>query len=449
MTTLTELAQSLAAGATSSRRLAEDALARIDQQTSAGVPAFIHVNAERVKADADASDARRKAGRLLSDFDGIPYAVKDLFDVAGEVTTAGSVVLKASAPAKQDSEAVSRLRAEGFVPLGRTNMTEFAYSGLGLNPHYGTPPAVTGAADLRIPGGSSSGTAVAIADGVCSFGLGTDTGGSCRIPAAFNGVTGFKPTARRVSKRGAFPLSDSFDSVGPLGMSADCCAALDDIIADQPRAQRALKSPIRLAVLSNYVLDGVSPPVAADYTKALARLSGPRFELSEVRFDPLDRLPSLLVNGGIVAYEASRAHASRMSTFGHEYDPRVMSRIKLGFETSNDAYDSLLRERAAMISAFERFMQDYDAVICPTVAIETPRIADCAEVAEYRRINGMVLRNTYVFNFLDGCSGSIPMHAKGALPTGMMVSGPAMADSVVFYVMSAIESVLAERAPNP
>jgi aspartyl-tRNA(Asn)/glutamyl-tRNA(Gln) amidotransferase subunit A len=444
MKTLAGLAIALSAGATSARRLAVEALARIDAQTAAGIPAFVHVNADRVKADADASDQRRRAGRTLSDFDGIPFGVKDLFDVAGEVTTAGSVVLKTSAPAAHDSDAVARLRAKGFVPLGRTNMTEFAYSGLGLNPHYGTPPAVSGSDEPRIPGGSSSGTAVAIAEGVCSFGLGTDTGGSCRIPAAFNGVTGYKPTARRVSKRGAFPLSDSFDSVGPLGASVDCCSRLDGIIADQPRAQVALKSPIRLAVLANYVLDGVSPIVAADYTRALAKLSDSRFELSEVRFDPLDRLPSLLMNGGIVAYEASRAHASLMSTQGQEYDQRVLSRIQLGFDTNNEAYDVLLRERAAMIGAFERFMQDYDAVICPTVAIETPRIADCAEEAAYRRINGMVLRNTYVFNFLDGCSGSIPMHSRGAMPTGLMVSGPAMADSVVLNAMSVIESVLAE-----
>jgi aspartyl-tRNA(Asn)/glutamyl-tRNA(Gln) amidotransferase subunit A len=449
MMTLSELAKALSSRAVSARRLAEEALARIDAQKASGVAAFVHVNADRVKADADACDMRRRAGRPLSEFDGIPFGVKDLFDVAGEVTTAGSVVLKTSAPAAHDSDAVARLRANGFVPLGRTNMTEFAYSGLGLNPHYGTPPAVSGSVEPRIPGGSSSGTAVAIADGVCSFGLGTDTGGSCRIPAAFNGVTGYKPTARRVSKRGVFPLSDSFDSIGPLGASAACCATLDSMIADALRKDIMAKAPIRLAVLANYVLDGVSTSVAADYTRALAKLSGPRFELSEVRFRPLDRLPLMLVNGGIVAYEASRAHASRMSMRGHDYDPRVFNRIKLGFETSNEAYDALLRERAAMISEFEHFMRDYDAIICPTVAIETPRIADCADEADYRRINGMVLRNTYVFNFLDGCSGSIPMHSTGAQPTGLMVSGPAMADSVVLNVMSVIESVLVEQVRAP
>jgi aspartyl-tRNA(Asn)/glutamyl-tRNA(Gln) amidotransferase subunit A len=439
MQTLAEQAEALAQGDTTARELAERALV----QTEACKPAFIALNTPTVLRDADAADARRKAGRALSQFDGIPYGVKDLFDVQGEVTTAGSVLLKDRAPAKIDSDAVARLRAKGFVILGRTNMTEFAYSGLGLNPHYGTPAAVAPGAEPRIPGGSSSGTAVAVASGVCSFGLGTDTGGSCRIPAAFNGIAGFKPTALRVSKRGVFPLSESFDSIGPLAASAACCLEIDQVLSGEIHAKEEARKPVRLAVLQNFVLDGLSRGVADDYARTLTRLSQRGFELVDLRFDALDQLPTLLKNGGIVAYEASRLHATLIAERADQYDPRVVSRINLGFDTIADEYASLLVARRNMIEAFATHLRGFDAVICPTVAIEAPAMSAFAEEAEYRRLNGIVLRNTYVFNFLDGTSGSVPMHRAGEVPTGVMISGVAGRDASILAAMQHVQAALA------
>jgi aspartyl-tRNA(Asn)/glutamyl-tRNA(Gln) amidotransferase subunit A len=297
----------------------------------------------------------------------------------------------------------------------------------------------------RIPGGSSSGTAVAVASGICSFGLGTDTGGSCRIPAAFNGIAGFKPTAKRVSKRGVYPLSESFDSIGPLADSAACCAQIDHILSgDAPSPELAPQRPLKVAVLQNYVLDDLSAGVARDFGRKLAYLSSLGVELVDVTFKELDRLPGLLRNGGIVAFEASRFHMDQMTRKASSYDPRVVSRIAFGLGTSPEDYAALLMERRAMITAFDVIMQSYDAIVCPTVAIHAPPLSAFDDDGEYRRINALVLRNTYVFNFLDGCSGSIPMQSEGELPSGFMVSGPHGRDRRILALLQRFEGVTSQ-----
>jgi aspartyl-tRNA(Asn)/glutamyl-tRNA(Gln) amidotransferase subunit A len=229
--TLEELAAQLQSGKTTSRDLTEACLARIEDETGEGVRAFLSTDAEGAIATADFMDARRSAGRAPSPYAGIPISLKDLFDVAGEVTAAGSTILRSSEPVTADATCVARLRAAGFVFLGRTNMTEFAYSGVGVNPHYGTPKSVWDRAQGRIPGGSSSGAAVSVADGMAYVGLGTDTGGSCRVPAAFNGITGYKSSTGRVPRDGVFPLSDTLDTVGPLANSVQCCSTIDAMMA--------------------------------------------------------------------------------------------------------------------------------------------------------------------------------------------------------------------------
>src|SRR5690606_26718655 len=195
-----------------------------------GARAFMSVAADSARAQADEVDRKRAAGETLPPFAGIPLSIKDLFDIAGEVTRAGSRILAKEPPALRDAPVIARLRAAGFIFVGRNTMTEFAFSGLGLNPHYGTPSSPVDRATRRIPGGARPGGAVAVADGMAVASLGTDTGGSCRIPAAFCGIVGFKPTAHRVPRDGATPLAHSFDSIGPLANSVACCATLDAIL---------------------------------------------------------------------------------------------------------------------------------------------------------------------------------------------------------------------------
>src|SRR5215469_2223473 len=232
MPSLAQIKAELAGGG-KSRGLVEQCLARITDQSGVGGRVFLKVHAADALAAADFYDRARAHGAAPSPFAGIPVSIKDLFDIAGDVTTAGSVVLKDASPAETDAPAVARLRAAGFIPIGRTNMTEFAFSGLGINPHYGTPSNAYDRKAGRIPGGSSSGAAVSITDGMAFAALGTDTGGSCRIPAALCGIVGFKPTASRVPLAGTFPLSPSLDSIGPLAHSVDCCATLDAVLSGQ------------------------------------------------------------------------------------------------------------------------------------------------------------------------------------------------------------------------
>src|SRR5436305_7181670 len=201
-------------------------------------------------------DGLRRVKAAPSRYAGIPVSIKDLFDIKGQVTRAGSRALDDSPPAEADAPVVARLRRAGFVVIGRTNMTEFAYSGIGINPHFGTPKGIWQRGAGHVPGGSSSGGAVSVADGMAHAALGTDTGGSCRIPAAWNGIVGFKPTQRRVPLDGAVPLSTTLDSIGPIARTVKCCAVLDAVLADDPLAAlqpRPIKR-MRLAVPTTVAL---------------------------------------------------------------------------------------------------------------------------------------------------------------------------------------------------
>src|ERR1700735_3301636 len=262
--TLATLAEDLASGRSSARQLVDEFLARIADPSGEGARTFIHVDAKAALEAADAMDHLRKANAAPSRFAGIPISIKDLFDIKGQVTRAGSRALDDSPPAEADAPVVARLRRAGFVVIGRTNMTEFAYSGIGINPHYGTPKSAWQRSVGHVPGGSSSGAAVSVADGMAYGALGTDTGGSCRIPAAYNGIVGFKPTQRRVPLDGGVPLSFSLDSFGPLARSVGCCAVLDAVLADQSVAAvtpRPIKG-MRLAVPTTIALDDLDDAVA-------------------------------------------------------------------------------------------------------------------------------------------------------------------------------------------
>jgi len=441
---LAVFAKALADGRTTSRALVEGCLERISDRAGEGARAFVSVDAAGARATADFIDAGRRSGAGDLGYAGLPIAIKDLADIRGQITRAGSTVLQDRPPARRDAPVVARLRAAGFILIGRTNMTEFAYSGLGINPHYGTPASPWDRAAKRVPGGSSSGSGVAVADGMAFAALGTDTGGSCRIPAAFNGIVGFKPTARRVPADGIVPLSTSLDSVGPLAPSVACCRALDAVMSGEPEPQHVLPlEGARLFVPETTVLDGLDTHVARDFEAALSGLSSAGAQIRRGRFTPFELIPATLVKGGLSASESYHWHRELIAERRSQYDPRVLARILRGAEQSAADYLDLLAARRRAIAEFESAMIGYDAVVSPTVPIVAPRIADCEPDAEYNRINLLVLRNTLMINVLDGCSIALPMHRQGEPPTSLMISGPAMADGRILALAASIEAALA------
>ena len=440
-----DLAAALAAGRTTSQALVEDALTRIAAPSGEGARVFVRTRRESALAEARASDALRAHGIVPSALAGIPVSVKDLFDVAGDITRAGSKALAHCAPAKADATVVQRLRQAGAIIVGRTNMVEFAFSGLGLNPHYGTPKNPWDRATGRIPGGSSSGAAVSVSDGMAAMGLGSDTGGSVRIPAALCGLAGFKPTARRVPKDGTFPLSTTLDSIGPIARSVACCALVDAILAgDAPQVPAPLPlKGLRLAVVQDYVLDGLDAGVAAAFAKALERLSQAGALLSDLRLEALRRLPQINQKGGLVVAEAYAVHRELIAQRGAEYDPRVAARVLRGADMSAAEYIDVLAQRSAMIADSARLAAPYHALLMPTVAMVAPAIAPLeADDQLYGRTNLAMLRNPSVVNFLDGCAVSIPCHEPGAAPVGLMAVGQGGEDRRLLAVGLALESAL-------
>ena len=438
--------QQLAAGELRSSDLVESCLEAIADPAGEGSRAFTRVFSDSARAEAKEFDTHRTAGALA----GLPISVKALFDVAGEPTTAGSVVLAHAPPAKADALAVARLRAAGAILMGHTNMTEFAFSGLGINPHYGTPANAFDRKNRRIPGGSSSGGAVSVTDGMAYAALGSDTGGSVRIPAAFCGLTGFKPTARRIPLDGALPLSTTLDSVGCVAPTVACCARLDAVLAGitpQPIRPVAL-STLRFAVLQGYVLDGLDGHVATAFSSALALISHSGAQLEEVAFPSLGKIPLANQKGGFAAAEAYPWHRSLLAAHASQYDPRIASRILRGKEISAADYDELTQARREIIAEAARAFAAYDAILMPTVPCMAPRIADLeATDAAYFAANAMILRNPSVINFLDGCALSIPCHLPGQAPVGLMIAGLAMQDRNILSMGAAIESLLATERP--
>ncbi len=443
--TILTLASELAARKTSSRSLVEDALTRIALPSGEGARVFLRTHRESALAEAQASDALRAHGIVPSPLAGIPVSVKDLFDVVGDITRAGSKVLADAAPAKNDATVVRRLRQAGAIIVGRTNMVEFAFSGLGLNPHYGTPKNPWDRAGARIPGGSSSGAAVSVADGMAVMGLGTDTGGSVRIPAALCGLAGFKPTARRIPTDGTFPLSTTLDSIGPIANSVACCALVDSVLAGEaPQVPPMLPiNGLRLGVVQDYVLDGLDDDVAGAFGKALAKLSQAGASVSEVRFEALKTLPQFKRMGTVVAAEAYAIHRELLARRGAEYDPRVSSRTLRGADISAADYVDVLSARARMIEESARIAAPYDALLMPTVAVVAPPIAPLEKDDElYTRTNLAILRNTSLVNFLDGCALSIPCQPPGSAPVGLMLVGQSGADRRLLAAGLAVESAL-------
>lgn len=447
MKTIAEAAAALAAGHTTAAALTEAALARIADPKGEGARTFTAVHAETARASAAAMDALRAAGRAPSRYAGIPISIKDLYDEAGITTRSGSVVLNGAPAAKATAPSVQRLIRAGFVILGRTNMVEFAFSGLGVNPHYGTPRSPWDRSTGRLPGGSSSGAGVAVADGMGFAGLGTDTGGSCRIPAALCGVVGWKPTAKRVTLAGILPLAPSLDSAGPLARSVADCAIVDGFMAGEenpaPPAPLSVKG-LRLGLpRGTYLTDGMDATVGAVFSRTLTRLSAAGAHIIEFDLPELAEIPVANAPGGFAASEAWAWHHGLIAEKAEAYDPRILKRIKRGEHMSAADYVELVNARARIIAAAAPRTAPFDAVVCPTCPIVPPRISEVEDEREYNRINMALLRNTSVGNFLDRCSISIPCHAGGEAPVGLMLTGEHMGDARLFAVAAAVEAALA------
>src|SRR2546425_9498902 len=444
MWTVAQLAADLAAGKTSSRERVEQALAKITDRAGEGGGAFLKVYADSARAEADHADRLRKAGVQRSPVDGLPVSLKDLFDVAGEVTRAGSRVRENAAPARSDAGAVARLRAAGALFIGRTNMVEFAFGGLGLNPHFGTPKNPYDRKTGRVPGGSSAGAAVAQADGMCVMALGSDTRGSIRQPAALCGVAGFKPTARRVPREGAFPLSFTPDSIGPLANSAACCAIYDAILAGEPPLPlpEMPAKGLRLLLPRSSALEDLDAQVGKAFDAALSRLSKSGAMVIEHPVPAFDRQGEYFKGGGLAGAEAYHIHRPYLGRLA-EYDPRVGKRVLLGKDISGPDYVLITELRAAYVREVEALAAAFDAIVMPSVPCVAPAIAETERSDEdYFRWNFRIMRNTGLINFLDGCAVTLPCHAKGTAPVGLMVCGPAMSDHRILAVAAAVEQAL-------
>jgi aspartyl-tRNA(Asn)/glutamyl-tRNA(Gln) amidotransferase subunit A len=445
--TLGRLAADLAAGRTTSRALVEEALARVNDPTGEGKRVFVKVYVEAARAAAEAQDRLRAAGYAASPLAGLPVSIKDLFDVAGERTLAGSRALDDAPPAKADAPIVARLKAAGAVIIGRTNMTEFAFSGVGINPHYGTPGNPFDRS--LIPGGSSAGAPVSVADGMAAVAIGTDTGGSVRIPAALCGLVGFKPTQYRVPRDGATPLSTTLDSIGPIGISVACCALTDAVMAGEPPDMPAAVATdgLRLGIPQTVMLDDLEMPVAAAFERAVSALAHAGARIIELPFEMLGDYPRINVKGGLPVAEAFAWHEKLIERRGHDYDPRIRTRIARGREMTAAEYIRLLEARADFICRFDAETAAFDALVMPTVPMTAPPSAAFARDEDYSRFNLKLLRNTAIINFLDRCALTLPIEAPGTAPVGLMVVGRHGEDRRLLGIGRGIETLL-EGAQN-
>jgi aspartyl-tRNA(Asn)/glutamyl-tRNA(Gln) amidotransferase subunit A len=420
------------------------ALARIDDPQSEGARACLTLYRDEARAAADAADARARAGISLGPLDGAIISIKDLFDVAGEVTRAGSKVLADDGkPAAQDAPVVRRLRAAGSVILAKTNMSEFAFSGLGLNPHYGTPGNPADRA--RVPGGSSAGAAVAAADGMCEIAIGSDTGGSTRIPAALCGITGFKPSRLRVSTEGAFPLSYTLDSIGPMAKSVVDCFNADAVLAGEtPSALEAMPlAGLRLGVAQGLPLENLDDTVGRRFPESLDRLERAGARLTYENMPLLDDMMKALSRSSILMAEAYAIHKERLARRGDAIDQIVRARLDRGAGIAAADFIDAVRDRAALIHAMDARLADLDALVLPTTPIVAPRLDEVAMPKDFMAKNAMVLRNTTIANYFDLTAISLPLPRDGGLPTGLMLFARNGHDRRLFRIAAAVEKVFA------
>jgi aspartyl-tRNA(Asn)/glutamyl-tRNA(Gln) amidotransferase subunit A len=434
-------------GEVTTRQIVAAYLERIAAYDQRGphINSIINLNPQAL-AEADALDAKLKAtGKLTGPLHGVPVLVKDCIDALGMPTTAGFQGWK-NYYAPTDAPLVAQIKAAGGIILGKASLSEFTNGG-GDNinsvlPGFCRNPYNTAYAT----GGSSGGTGASIASNFALVGIGTDTGGSVRIPASLCGLTGFKPTARRVSREGAYPLSGTLDSIGPLAASVQCCAIVDAIMAGEAaRPLSALHARgMRLGVVRDLLGDNLDEATTTAFERALAALSAAGAQVDEVSFEELRRLPQINRHGGFSGAEALALHRARLATDAERYDARVARRILAAGAMNAADYVDMMAERVAMIARFEAVASGFDALVSPTVARVAPPIAEIEhDDQSFLVANGLILRNTAAFNFLDACALSLPCHRAGEAPVGLMVAAPALSDARLLRVGAGIEAVLA------
>ena len=419
----------------------EAALERIDDPAGEGGRTFLTVYPESARAEADAADRRASEGSSIGPLDGTIVSIKDLFDVAGEPTRAGSRILEDSPPAAEDAPVVKRLREAGAVIVGKTNMSELAFTGVGANPHYGTPGNPADRA--RVPGGSSSGAAVAAADGMCEISIGTDTGGSTRIPAALCGIVGFKPSKYRVPTDGAFPLSHTLDSVGPIARNVVDCARADAVLAgEEPwTVQPYPLDGLRLGIAGGLPLRDLDETVSRKFMTALDLAGRAGAELAEVETPLFEDMRAVNSAATIATVEAYALHRERLATRGDEMDPFIRARIEMGKAVSPSGYRDMLDARARLAQAMDALLAGFDALVLPTTPIVAPTMAELSTDDDFRRANRLLLRNTEIANFFDLCAISLPIPGDG-LPAGFMLFGRRGEDRKLFRMAAAVERAL-------
>jgi aspartyl-tRNA(Asn)/glutamyl-tRNA(Gln) amidotransferase subunit A len=440
--TIDQLNQRLARGETTREALVAGALEKATQSAAKSV--FTKMYPEAALAAARAADAAHKAGIAQPALAGLPVSIKDLYGVAGETTMAGSVVCKGEPAQTHDAPVVARLRAAGSAIVGKTNMTEFAFSGIGINPHYGTPVNPTDQTIARVPGGSSSGAGVSVALGLSVAGLGSDTGGSIRIPAALCGIVGFKSTQKRVPLEGALELSRALDTVCALTRSVQDCITVDAVLSGAmlPVRRRPIAG-MRLAVPQTMVLDGLDNTVAQAFDRSLSILSEAGAQIIEIPMTEFADIPKVNAPGGLSPIEAYAVHHERLARAQAQFDQRVAARVMLGAPISAQQYIAILDKRRAWIASVERAIEGYDALMCPTVPTVAPELEKLIASDEaFFKANGQMLRNTFTINLLDGCSYSLPCHREGELAVGLMLSSVHGDDARLSAVALAVEDAL-------
>jgi aspartyl-tRNA(Asn)/glutamyl-tRNA(Gln) amidotransferase subunit A len=446
--------RALSAELQSGRQTAAGLLARARERAQASDAVFISLN-PGLESLARAIDRARAAAQPTPPLAGIPIALKDLFDVRNEITLAGSVVLRHHArPAAADAEVVTPLRDAGLLFLGRTNMTEFAFSGIGKNPHYGTPLSVWDRGTGRLPGGSSSGSGVAVGEGIVPAALGSDTAGSCRIPAAFNGVVGVKPSHGRHSLTGIYPLSPTLDAPGPLAVDVDSCFILDCLMSGRAGPADALPvleavdlAGSRFIVPRARVMEALDDAVGRAFEIAVERLGAAGARIDEVPMPLLDECDELFVERPLVPRQVWQHHREMLARHLDEYDPFVGLRMAAGADIDDDEQRRRETERGRLVTEFaDRFAKlGADALLYPTVACVPPAIAETDDDENARRVNLRCLRNTATVNYFDGCAISLPCHADGSAPVGLMLSSVNGEDDKLYRIAAAVEAALAGR----
>ena len=409
--------------------------------------AFIRLFDASARATASALQAMHRVGAPIGALAGAPISVKDLYDVAGFPTTAASSTMHDAPSAKQDSLAVARVRRAGGVLVGHTNMSEFAFSGVGINPHFGTPANVgTAALDAtpRAPGGSTSGGATSVAAGAALSALGSDTGGSVRIPAALQGLVGFKNTQRLTPLDGTVPLSTTMDTVCAVTRDVRDAITMHEVLAQRSvQLEPRPLSAWRLAVPRTLMLDALDATVAGAFERTLQALRAAGARIEDIALPELAEVASITAGGGFSPPESWAWHRKRMAERGAGYDPRVALRIRRGETMSAADYIDLIHARRRWIDRMASAMRGFDAMLSPTVPIVAPAIAPLVASDEaFFAANGLLLRNTSMVNLLDGCALSLPCQREGEFPVGLMVWREALADDVVLSVSLAAESVL-------